>query len=102
MLLAVLVTVALTAATTAQARVYIVGYDSSAGNPKTETAQRENDQGFDADYVYTKAVKGFAADLSSDQVSKLQDDPDVAYIVRDQPVEAFGGAAVAGGETVPT
>src|SRR4051794_24621209 len=99
---AVLVAVALIGAGSAQARVYIVGYDSSAGNPRTETAQREDDQGFDADYVYTKAVKGFAANLSSAQVAELQDDPDVAYVVRDQPVEALGGAAVAGGEIVPT
>jgi subtilisin len=85
----------------AQARDYIVGYDASAGNAKTETADREDDVGFDADYVYSKAIKGFAADLSSDQVAELQKDPDVAFVVRDRPVEASGVPSAAG-ETIPT
>src|SRR5829696_8039319 len=77
LLLALLAAIAVIAPASAEARVYIVGYETSAGNPGTETAQREEDAAFEADYVYTTAVRGFAADLSADQVAELQADPDV-------------------------
>ncbi len=46
-------------------------------------------------HVYRNALRGFAVDLTSDQLNVLQTDPDVLAIVPDRPVAAFA-------QTVPT
>jgi subtilisin len=65
------------------------GTDRSVGG---ETAERERDLGFEAEHEYSHALRGFAADLSDEQVAELRADPEVAAVVPDRPVHA---AAVA-------
>src|SRR3954470_23536784 len=43
----------------------------------------EAQHGFRADYVYSEAVRGFAAELSDAQIRALQRDPLVAYVEPD-------------------
>ncbi len=80
---------------------YVVVYKSSVSQPDRATEQRQREQGFRASLRYDKAVKGFAAKLSSGQVQRLREDPQVAAVVADRRVHAVG-FAVASGEVVPT
>ena len=43
----------------------------------------ETQHGFQADYVYSEAVRGFAAELTDAQIGALQRDPVVAYVEPD-------------------
>lgn len=45
--------------------------------------QLERERGFRADHVYSAALKGFAARLTSAQIAALQADPNVAYVELD-------------------
>jgi len=46
----------------------------------------ERGRGFRADFVYSRALKGFAARLSAQQIADLENDPRVAYVELDGPV----------------
>ena len=46
----------------------------------------ERGRGFRADFVYSRAIKGFAARLSAQQIADLENDPRVAYVELDGPV----------------
>jgi subtilisin len=67
---------------------YVVVYGGSAGDPSTETSQRERAHGFKAKLRYRHAVEGFAARLTPAQVRRLQADPEVAAVVPDRRVHA--------------
>jgi subtilisin family serine protease len=82
-------------------RPYIVVYQDSVDRPSAGTRERERTLGFRASFRYSHAVKGFAARLSAGQVESLRNDPAVAMVAPDRPVEATA-YDVAGGETVPT
>lgn len=43
----------------------------------------ERGQGFRADHVYSKAIRGFAARLTADQISALERDPNVDFVEAD-------------------
>src|SRR5687767_5372795 len=65
-------------------------------------------RGFRADFVYSRALKGFAARLSAQQIADLENDPRVAYVELDGPVSIDqrgkpGGGGGGGGaaEQVP-
>jgi subtilisin len=45
--------------------------------------------GFVRSRVFTKALNGFAADLNADQLQKLKENKDVAYVEQDFVVQAF-------------
>ena len=46
----------------------------------------ERGRGFRADHVYSRALKGFAARLSAQQIADLENDPRVAFVELDGPV----------------
>ena len=78
---------------------YIVTYNRSAESPSQETAARERRQGFEAEFVYRRAIEGFSAKLSRAQVDRLEADPEVATVTPDRKVKAQ--AALASGEPTP-
>jgi subtilisin family serine protease len=78
---------------------YIVTYNRSAESPAEETETRERRQGFEADYVYRRAVEGFSAELSQRQVDRLEADPEVASVTPDRKVKAV--ASLLSGEPTP-
>jgi subtilisin len=87
---------------------YIVSYDVtgsdavSSGEVVAETREREQDLGFRARHEYRRALKGFAAELSTTDVRALRQDPEVASVSPDLQVRALALAPLASGETVPT
>jgi subtilisin len=78
----------------------IVVYRDGTENPPAQTRKRERELGFAASQRYRHAVAGFAARLSARQIARLRDDPAVADVVPDRPVQA-DSLPVAPGETVP-
>lgn len=56
---------------------------------------------FQADHVYSKTVRGFAARLNPSQVSALRNDPLVKYVEPDGVVTKIGKPAPTTSETVP-
>jgi len=78
---------------------YIVTYNRAAESPSEETETRERRQGFEAEYVYRRALKGFSAKLSQRQVDRLEADPEVASVTPDRKVKAT--ADLAAGEPTP-
>ena len=52
----------------------------------------ERQYGFQADHVYSAAVRGFAARLTPDQIEALQQEPLVNYIERDNEMRPFAQA----------
>lgn len=67
---------------------YIVTFNRTAGSPGSETESRERRQGFEAEYVYRRALEGFSAELSPRQVDQLEADPEVASVTPDRKVRA--------------
>jgi subtilisin len=99
--LAVSIAVLATAAPAAASSRWIVTYEPSAGSVDAETNARERADGFEATHRFHRAVRGFSARLSSQQVAQLRADPEVAAVTPDRPVRATGDTLSAG-ETVPT
>src|SRR4051794_1515509 len=81
---------------------YIVVYNNSVSSPDTVTTKHEREDGFDARFRYRHAIKGFAAKLSPGQLKKLEADPDVAFVSRDQTVQAVGTTSLLAGDSAPT
>ena len=80
----------------------IVVFDADSGaSAAAETAERERDLGFDATQTYSRALKGFAAELTPEQALALRADPDVAAIVPDRPVRKLAAVPVQPGSTIP-
>ena len=73
---------------------YIVVYRTSVGDTRGKTDRLERERGFRATRRYDQAIKGFAATLSPAQVEALRDDPDVAFVSPDRPVQAQGAVPV--------
>lgn len=69
---------------------YLVVYRPSVTSVDARTAALARAEGFDDDMRFRHAVKGFAAELSPDQVAALDADPSVAYVARDRPLAALG------------
>jgi subtilisin len=86
--LAVFVAVLATAGPAVASNRWIVTYEPSAGSVDAETNARERAEGFDTTQRFHRAVRGFAAHLSPDQVADLRADPEVATVTPDRPVEA--------------
>src|SRR3954453_5101731 len=81
---------------------YIVVYNNSVSSPDTVTTKHERDDGFDARFRYRHAIKGFAAKLSPGQLKKVEADPNVAFVSRDQTVQAVGTTSLLAGDLAPT
>ena len=80
---------------------YIVVYERSTTAPANKTRSLERAEGFRSRLRYGRAVKGFAARLSSRQVRDLKSDPSVAFVVPDRRVKALGDVPLAGGDSAP-
>ena len=80
---------------------YIVVFKRAVPSSTRETESLERSKGFRARLRYGRAVKGFAARLSSRQVAAVRSDPDVAYVAPDRPVEASAEVPVVSGDSVP-
>ncbi len=80
---------------------YIVVYKPSVGDIRGKTERLERARGFQATRRYERALEGFAATLSVAQVEALRDDPDVAFVSPDRPVQAQGLVPVAVNDTPP-
>jgi subtilisin family serine protease len=68
----------------------------------------ERGRGFQADHVYSRALKGFAARLTAQQIADLENDARVAYVELDGTMEIVGqgkkgggGGGGGGGQTLP-
>jgi subtilisin len=101
------VAVAIVLSTTMQARAatttnpYVVVLNHDVGNVTDETEALETQYGFTVSFVYTKALKGFAASLTTSQLGGLAADPAVDYVNPDMTFSAAGLTPIATGETVP-
>jgi subtilisin len=73
---------------------YVVLLDPTS-DPAAEANALADEHGFEVDEVYSRAVQGFAADMSSTDAAAVADDPRVALIEPDRTVSA----AV---QTIPT
>ena len=80
---------------------YVVVYKDSVLDPTATTNQLQTKYGFNAQFDYSSALKGFAATLTDVQRTSLSVDPAVAYVAGDKPVSASGLVPVVSGETVP-
>jgi subtilisin family serine protease len=68
---------------------YIVTFDASASNDDVDAAQKSAEQaGAKTHYRYKRALKGFAATMSPEQVERLRANPHVSGIEADYEVRA--------------
>ncbi len=74
---------------------YIVVFKDSIANPTQVADEMARSHGLGLSYVYTSALKGFAATLPEAVLSKIKADPRVAYISEDREVWAIA-------QTLPT
>jgi subtilisin family serine protease len=65
---------------------YIVTFKQNVGAPAAEAARIVNADGGKLQYTYTRAIKGFAAELSPRALQALRANPNVARIEQDQKV----------------
>jgi subtilisin family serine protease len=80
---------------------YIVAYRDAVARPAAATASRERRLGFEADYTYSSALRGFAARLTPDQLELVRDDPDVAFVAANRWAAASAAVPLASGEPLP-
>jgi subtilisin len=80
---------------------YVVVYTSAVRNASTETSTLHAQYGFTPTFVYGTALKGFAASLTSSQLTRLQSNPSVSYVEPDTTSSAAGLQSLATGETLP-
>ena len=80
---------------------YIVVFKRSVDRPVAETEKLEQAEGFESRLRYRRALKGFAAPLSTDQVRDLRADPEVAFVTPDRRVEALDDVPLAAGDSAP-
>jgi subtilisin len=79
----------------------IVVFKSSVRDVSASTAGRERRDGFHSRRRFSRAIKGFAAPLTSSQRGRLQADPAVDFVARDRAVHADDAQASAGDEVPP-
>ena len=81
---------------------WIVVYERAAvADVDRETDARERRRGFRSRLRFRRAIEGFAATLTSEQVRALRADPDVEAVVPDRPKSARAFLPLAAGEPVP-
>ncbi len=76
------------ASATGTAASYIVVFKKTVTNPGAVATAQGRAHGFQARFVYSHALKGYAASLSPAEVSTIAADPNVSYVVPDAPVHA--------------
>ena len=81
---------------------WIVVYDRDAvASVDRETDALEQRRGFRSRLRFKRAIEGFSARLTPQQVRELRADPEVEAVLPDRPVRAYGLQPLAGGEAVP-
>jgi aqualysin 1 len=73
---------------------YIVVFKDSVSSPQAVANEHARDHGAQVRFVYTAALKGYAANIPNDRVAEVRSDDRVAYMERDQ-------TATAVAQTVP-
>ena len=81
---------------------YIVVYRGSVDSPSSKTAGLERRKRFRSRLRFGRAVKGFAARLSDQQVRELRADPEVAFVAPDRRVRALDSVPLASGDSAPS
>nr|MDQ3933955.1 S8 family serine peptidase [Actinomycetota bacterium] len=77
---------------------YIVVFDRDVPSVDRETDALERRRGFRSRLRFRRAIEGFSARLSAEQVRALRADPDVEAVVPDRPVRALAAQPYAPGE----
>src|SRR5947209_9248952 len=80
--------VSATAAASASAGSYIVVFKDSVSDPGAVAAAEGKAHGFKARFVYSHALKGYAASFSAATASAVAANPGVAYVAPDQSFQA--------------
>ncbi len=81
---------------------YIVVYEGGAvQHAGRATAVREQELGFESDFVYRTAIEGFAAELTDSQVQELEGDNRVDFVSENRRVVATRIVPIASGEPTP-
>jgi subtilisin family serine protease len=82
-------------------RRYIVVYRDAASRTGAKTAALQRRLGFEVDYSYSAALRGFAADLTRTQLDAVRDDTDVAFVNDNRVAHATAMVPLAPGEPLP-
>jgi subtilisin len=80
---------------------YIVVYERAVTSVDGETDARERRRGFRSRLRFKRAIEGFAAQLTPDQVRALRADPEVDAVVPDRPARALAAQPLASGDVAP-
>ena len=73
---------------------YIVIFKQDVADPGARANALVKEHGGNVRFTYTAAVKGFAARMSAQAAEALRNNPNVAYVEPDQPVDMSGGVQV--------
>ncbi len=80
---------------------YIVVLRDDA-DPPAVAQQHASRFGLSLDFVYTAALKGYAARIPAALLPLVRADPRVAFVSDDRPVQAFGSVPLSAGDAAPT
>src|SRR5215210_3133681 len=83
-------------------RSFIVVLKDSTSDPETVAKEHGRRFGVVTDFVYTRAIKGYAARLSAQQLDQVRQDPAVQFVSEDRPVKATATEPLASGDSAPT
>lgn len=83
-------------------RGYVVTLEHSVGDSGAAVEALREQGRFETRFRYTRAIKGFAADLDSAQLKKLRSDPRVKHVEPDVAFSAGELVPTSAGETTPT
>ena len=90
------------AGASAGASPYVVVLNDAVGDPAGAASALARQAGFAPTFVYTSALKGFAASLTSSQLTWLRSSAEVAFVEPDITFTAAGTTVpLASGETLP-
>src|SRR5437899_2747362 len=89
------------ATASASAGKYIVVLKDSVGDPGAVAAAEGKAHGFQARFVYSHALKGYAASLSAATASAIAARSDVAYVTPDQSFHAAAASRPSPGQVLP-
>jgi subtilisin family serine protease len=87
-----------TPAAAAETGAWIVVYEHEVDSVDRATDARERRRGFRSRLRFRRAVEGFSARLTADQVRELRADPAVEAVVPDRPLHALAAQRYAPGE----